>query len=286
MKKSDLVLSPGQRIILFVCIFMLCYLLAMGAIFVVGRLLGNNIGATVRISAVVQDVFAFIIPAVLTALLVTRRPAQLLALTKKTDLLSLAIVACILFVSVPLQETIIAWNASIHFPPAIESLARNMENLAAETMKVFMSDTSVVALIVNILIVGIAAGFSEELFFRGCLQRMLVIGGANRHVVIWFVAVLFSAFHFQFYGFVPRMLLGAYFGYLLLWSRSIWLPIFAHALNNSIYCITAWMQVRKDGVEILNNPPTATWQWYTVALSALGTLALLYILWRRRKISD
>ena len=52
--------------------------------------------------------------------------------------------------------------------------------------------------------------------------------------VIWITAILFSAFHLQFYGFVPRMLLGAYFGYLLLWSKNIWLPICAHFFNNAL----------------------------------------------------
>ena len=42
------------------------------------------------------------------------------------------------------------------------------------------------------------------------------------------------------------MLLGAYFGYLLIWTGSLWAPVAAHMLNNMMFVLTAWLQVR-DG---------------------------------------
>ena len=60
---------------------------------------------------------------------------------------------------------------------------------------------------------------------------------SNPHTIIWIAAILFSAFHLQFYGFLPRMILGAYFGYLLYWSKSIWIPVFAHFVNNAFAVI-------------------------------------------------
>jgi membrane protease YdiL (CAAX protease family) len=38
--------------------------------------------------------------------------------------------------------------------------------------------------------------------------------------------------HMQFYGFLPRMALGAMFGYLLVWTGTMWVPILAHFVNN------------------------------------------------------
>jgi membrane protease YdiL (CAAX protease family) len=38
----------------------------------------------------------------------------------------------------------------------------------------------------------------------------------------------------QFYGFIPRMLLGAVFGYLVIYSGSIWAAVLAHFVNNSL----------------------------------------------------
>ncbi|MDE6391000.1 MAG: CPBP family intramembrane metalloprotease, partial [Duncaniella sp.] len=92
--------------------------------------------------------------------------------------------------------------------------------------------------IASILIVGVLAGLSEELYFRGALQRLLATSPLGAHTAVWVTATLFSLMHMQFYGLVPRILLGALFGYLFLWTGSIWLPVIIHALNNSIYILS------------------------------------------------
>ena len=78
------------------------------------------------------------------------------------------------------------------------------------------------------------AGLAEEILFMGALLSIIRKKATNPHLAIWIVAIIFSAIHFQFYGFIPRMLLGAFLGYLLYWSKSIWIPVFAHFLHNAI----------------------------------------------------
>ena len=89
--------------------------------------------------------------------------------------------------------------------------------------------------------VGALTGIGEELTFRGIIQSLVTEKSNNHHIAIWVTAILFSAIHLQFFGFFPRMLLGAFFGYLLVWSGSIWLPIYAHFLNNSMAVVAAYM---------------------------------------------
>jgi hypothetical protein len=60
----------------------------------------------------------------------------------------------------------------------------------------------------------------------------------NIHLSIWITAIVFSAIHMQFYGFLPRLMLGAIFGYLLIWSGTIWAPILAHFTNNALAVVT------------------------------------------------
>ncbi len=67
---------------------------------------------------------------------------------------------------------------------------------------------------------------------------------------IWVSAILFSALHMQFYGFFPRMLLGAFFGYLLLWSGSLWLPIIAHFVNNCVAVIFYYLKF--NGIKVVD----------------------------------
>ena len=182
----------------------------MGSAYIIGRALGSNPAAAIRITTVIQDLMTFIVPAVATAVFVTRRPADLLCLTRSPRIVFFIGILAILVVSIPVQEAIIYWNHNITLPQsmsAFENAARTMENSAFQAMATLLSDTSVPALAVNILIIGILAGLSEELLFRGCFQRLLTTGGVNRHVAIWTVAICFSALHFQLFGFVPRILL-------------------------------------------------------------------------------
>ena len=282
MKKSDLVLTLGQRHILLLCIFLICFLLTSAAAWLLGRLLNGNPIAAMRISTVLQDVLVFIVPAVVTAMLVTRRPAELLCIAKAPKAGTCILIAMILIVSVPMQEAIIYWNYHIQFPEFMQGFAetaRRMEDAANGAMKMLLSDTSTGALIVNILIIGVFAGLSEELLFRGCFQRLLVTGGVNKHLAVWLVAFFFSALHFQLFGFVPRMLLGAYFGYLLLWTRSLWAPVLAHTFNNTLYVVTAWYQTRTSGLDGLDSEPEL-WSWWLTSAGTVMTIAGLYLLWQ------
>lgn len=280
MKKNELVLSLGQRLLLLLCTFLVCYVLTVAASYVLGRVLAGNPAGALRISAVLQDFLTFIIPAVVTALLVTRRPAELLCLTRRPTAITILLVVIVLAVSIPVQEAVIYWNYHITLPESMsgfEAAARALEETAFNTMKTLLANDSAAALIVNILIVGVLAGLSEELLFRGCFQRLLTTGGVNPHVAIWIVAIFFSAMHFQLFGFIPRTLLGAYFGYLLLWSGSLWVPVTAHILNNVMFVLTAWYQVRTEGVDTLSGDPSLWPTWATVTSLAATALALYFI---------
>ncbi len=287
MKRSDLVLSLGQRLFLLLCMFLICYVLTVVLSYLTSRALVARPAAALRIGALIQDVVTFIIPAVACSVFVCRRPASMLCLQKPGPVM-LLLVALMLAVSVPLQEAVIYWNYHIALPEsmaAFEEVSRSLEDTAFSTMKVLLGDTGTGGLILNLLVVGVAAGFAEELFFRGCFQRLLVTGGVNVHLAIWAVAACFSALHLQFFGFVPRMLLGAYFGYLLLWTGSIWVPVTAHVLNNMIFVFTAWLHVRSNGIDALTNDPSMWSLWPTLG-SAAATGAVLYAMWRLRQSAE
>lgn len=284
LQKKDLLLTRGQRLLLLACMFLFCFGLTLVLVYFASMFLSEKPVAAMRISAVLQDVFAFILPSVATCMIVTHKPAELMCLNRRIQLPAVLMVVGILVASIPLQESIIYWNNNISFPESLQAFAREAraaEDRANAAMLLMLSDTSVVSLILNILIVGVGAGFSEELLFRGTFQRLLTTGGINRHVAVWSVAFVFSALHMQLFGFVPRMLLGAYFGYLLLWTGSIWMPILAHTLNNSIFVITAWHQLRYHP-EVPFSADSELWPWLWIAASTLLTTLLLAAIRSRR----
>lgn len=234
--------KPGSAIVLLFSMFAFFLILTPILTGLLGGLFKKP-EAALRIAMVVQDLLVFIIPALVMALVSTRLPARLLAVDVRPACNQLFLALLALLCSVPAMNLIISWNEGIHLPESmagVEATLRTLEKNAADVTEMLMAGASVPSLIVSVLIIGVLAGFSEELFFRGALQRMVMMTKLNAHAAIWLVAFLFSLFHFQFFGFVPRMLLGAFFGYLLWWSGSLWIPVAVHMFNNALVVCSTW----------------------------------------------
>ncbi|MDE5857703.1 MAG: CPBP family intramembrane metalloprotease [Muribaculaceae bacterium] len=278
-----LAVRPAVSLILLACLFIF-FLMATAFImqFLVSKI-PNQAGA-LRIGAVIQDLLVFIIPAIATAMVSTRLPARLLMIDSKPTLIMILATVAAMIVSVPAMNMLVEWNNSIELPDSLSEVAaqmRAMEDAAEKSVEILMGGTSIGSLIISILIIGVMAGFSEELFFRGALQRILSFS-TNAHVAIWVTAFIFSAFHLQFFGFFPRLLLGAFFGYLLYWSGSLWLPIAAHVFNNSIVAIVQWMRQRQlIGVDLdkVGSNPGETPDMILFIISIILTLVAIFILY-------
>ncbi|MCC8144871.1 MAG: CPBP family intramembrane metalloprotease [Bacteroidales bacterium] len=131
-------------------------------------------------------------------------------------------------------------NQKMVFPEWLRGLEEWMltqEEVNNQLIEKMLYAETIWVLIFNIIIVCVLTGIGEEFIFRGILQNIFGKVIKNPHLVIWTVAIIFSAIHLQFYGFIPRLLLGAYFGYLLFYTKNIWIPALAHFTNNLISVI-------------------------------------------------
>lgn len=138
-------------------------------------------------------------------------------------------------VSTPFLSWIIELNEGMSLPDfmaGIEQWMRTSELQAADLTKAFLTFDGIGSLIYVLIIVAIVPAVGEELLFRGVLQKIFIQWTKNPHRGIWITAILFSALHMQFFGFFPRLLLGVLFGYIFYWSKSLWLPILGHFINN------------------------------------------------------
>lgn len=194
---------------------------------------------------ILQTLGMFILPPLLLAKFLHDRPLQFLNLDSWPSWLAIGIVSLIIVAGSPVIEWISIVNQHLVLPSwmsSIEEWMRNSENQANEITQAFLSTKSFGGLLGNIIIVAVLPAIGEELLFRGLIQKLIKNMTGNSHWAIWITAALFSALHLQFFGFLPRMLLGALFGYLLEWTGSLWLPIIAHFINNAagvvIYFIT------------------------------------------------
>ncbi|MDE7345706.1 MAG: CPBP family intramembrane metalloprotease [Muribaculaceae bacterium] len=191
-----------------------------------------------------QNILAFIIPAMLMWKICFKlSPLCAIEADRFPSMKMIGIALAIYFIGMPALNQIVYWNQELQLPGFLSSFdqwCRDLERLAEEQTKGLLNSTAFIPTAMNILVIGVLTGIGEEFFFRGALQRGLVWCGVNPHTAIWTSAIIFSAVHFQFFGFVPRMLLGAFFGYLYWWGRNIWVNSFAHALNNSLVIISTW----------------------------------------------
>lgn len=177
----------------------------------------------------------------------------------------------------PFDGLFIEWNKNIQLPEsmkAIELWMKTSEDAAAELTTFLTAFNTPVRFAVGMLVVAVAAGASEELLFRGVLQNLLFKTWKNPHWAIWVAAFWFSFIHFQFYGFVPRMLLGAMFGYLYYWTKNLWVSMFAHFVNNGFTLLMVYLyqiNVTKTDIEKVEDVPTIG-----AMMSFIITVGILY----------
>jgi len=135
----------------------------------------------------------------------------------------------LLLVAFPFVQFIFSLNKQLPLP----AWAIEQEELINTTIQHLLYVQSTPDLLFNLLTIAILPAIGEELLFRGIIQTNLEKGIKNPHLAIWLTALIFSFIHFQFQGFIPRVLLGAILGYLFVWSRNLWIPIIAHLVYNA-----------------------------------------------------
>ncbi|UII27971.1 CPBP family intramembrane metalloprotease [Fulvivirga maritima] len=170
----------------------------------------------------------------------------------------------------------IEWNSNLVFPEFLkgfEQWARAKEDQMAEMTEFLTEFNSIIEIVLAFIVIAVIAPIGEELVFRGFVQTLTHKFSKNIHVAIWVSAILFSAIHMQFFGFIPRLLLGALFGYLYYWSGNLIIPILAHLVNNGFTLVMVLLaQKEVIGYDIEN---TDTVPLPTVLIFAIITTGLL-----------
>ena len=200
---------------------------------------------TLKWIQLLQTITLFLLPSLILAYLCAQTPCKWLQLDKKVDGTVLLWAIGIMLVALPAINLTSHWNQQMVLPTWLSGVEEWMKNKEAEAewlTKQFMSVTTISGLLVNLLLIAVLPALSEEITFRGVLQQLLTAphrlspfaSRLSPHLAIWLTAIIFSAIHMQFYGFVPRMLMGALFGYMLVWTGSLWVPMLMHFVNNGM----------------------------------------------------
>ncbi|MFV0269138.1 MAG: lysostaphin resistance A-like protein, partial [Draconibacterium sp.] len=229
----------------------------------------------------VQAIGLFILPPLILAYLYQGNISKYLYLNKSFQGSSFLMVIVLMVFMMPFINFTAELNSRLSLPSwlsDVEQWMRNSEDEAARLTEAFLNVKTIPGLAFNLFMVAFLPAIGEELLFRGVIQKIFTRMTRNHHWGIWISAILFSAMHMQFFGFIPRMVLGAVFGYLLVWSGSMWLPMLGHFLNNAI-AVTAMFLVNNgtigEGVEDYGST-----SYYAATISLVIIAALLYLIKR------
>ena len=228
---------------------------------------------------VVQSFGLFIVPPIILGWLFKGNIVKYLNLHKNVNGASVLLVTLLIIFALPLINFIGEWNNQMQFPEwlaGVERWMRNAEDNAMELTEAFLKVDTTGGLLFNLFMIAFLPAIGEELLFRGVIQRIFTKMTKNYHWGIWISAFLFSALHIQFYGFVPRMLLGVLFGYLLIWSGSMWLPIIAHFVNNGFAVVAMYLadkEIISPRVEDIG--ATGSYYWVVISLLLVGLFSWL-----------
>jgi membrane protease YdiL (CAAX protease family) len=244
--------------------------------------------SVLKLIQTISEIGTFILPALFLAYAFDNSASHYLRLDKKADGISVVAVFAMLIAAVPVINFLGELNSRMVLPDWLAGLEQQIkasEEEAGKLTEKFLQINSVMQFIYAMVMIAVLPALGEELLFRGILQRIFSEWSRNKHTGVWATAILFSAMHMQFYGFVPRMLLGVMLGYLYFWSGSLWLPILAHFINNGAAVIATYLY-RQHSISV--NPDTiGTEQDYlSLLISVVLTAALLWFIYRRERFRN
>lgn len=191
---------------------------------------------------------------------------------KSRHLIPIVLTVAITFSFMVVNSIFIEWNENVTFPEGmeqVEEFLKQQENQLRELTEYLTTFDSFQDFMLAFVIIAILPAIGEELLFRGLIQKKIAAIFRNPHAGIWLAAILFGIIHFQFYGLVPRIFLGALFGYLYYWSGSLLMPIIAHFINNGFSLLMFYLY-QQDMVEFDVAETTALPSSYIIVFLLLG----------------
>jgi membrane protease YdiL (CAAX protease family) len=292
------VLTPFSRLLFSVILVLSCFL----AFFIAGILLAiplfginlfstlsvlNDFGdpanvALLKFLQIVQSLGLFIVPPLLAGFLFAGNTWRYLGLNRLTRPVNFLLVLVMMFAALPFINWLVALNLRMDLPAflgGLEAWMKSAETEAQELTEAFLNAGTTGGFLLNLFMLALLPAVGEELLFRGLIQRLLGEWLRNIHLAIWISALIFGVMHMQFFGLLPRVLLGALFGYLFYRTGSLWIPIWAHFINNAAAVVAAWLGQRGtigsnyEEFGATDNP-------FLIALSFAAIVAILYLVSR------
>ena len=228
----------------------------------------------------IQFLGLFVIPSLLFGYFSDPRPLQYIGLQQKGKGIYWVLGIASLLLAIPLVQYTGELNRQIDFGPGMQPWLQSMEDSAAQQIKFLLGNNQLGDLLLNIIFIALFAGVGEELFFRGVLQRLFIKATKSPWAGILITAVVFSAFHFQFFGFIPRFLLGAVLGAIYWYSGSLWPAMAAHFLYDAFFITLAYFYP-----QVIDTDTMPVSQAVMIGSAVVSAALVVLLVWLMKKAS-
>jgi hypothetical protein len=221
----------------------------------------------------------FIVPSLVFAWLASPKPLHYTGFRKTFHPTWLIIALFIMVLAAPMTGWLGQMNQNIHFG-SMDAWVRKGETDAAKLIENILNMQSFTDLLSSLFVLAFLPALSEEIIFRGILQRIFIRITQKPMVGIVITAVVFSLLHMQFLGFLPRAALGIVLGVLYWYSGSLWPAIIAHFINNALQIIGVYLHKQKIITTDIANDNIRIPFWLGL-LSLTLVASLLYFMIKR-----
>lgn len=243
---------------------------------------GKNLSRPLMIwLLIIQDIFLFALPAFLFAKIVSIRNDYFYF--KKTSSINLWLIALLIaFAAMPASDFFSQINEWIPISKHLQSIFKAAEQQYNSQAIAIIDVKSLGGFIISILIIALLPAIVEELIFRGSLQQVLLKWTGKAFPTILITAIIFSAVHLSYYGFLPRVLLGVVLGYVYYFGKNIWLNMFVHFINNASVVTFLYISSRSKPIDP-KMMDSASAPFYMQIIGILVLIAALYSFYKNAK---
>ena len=201
-----------------------------------------------KVSQLFSSVGIFIVPPILLAALRGKPVFKELSMNVKPLAFWIVFCCVLMWIQLPFINAIGFFNNELVFPEflkGIETWMREKEDAAASVTRAFLDMPTAMNLLESLFVMAVIPALGEELLFRSAIQPLISKWTSRPQLAIWLTAFIFSFIHFQFYGFLPRFIMGAFLGYLFFWTGNIWYAVAAHFANNGLAVVMSYLVQHK-----------------------------------------
>jgi membrane protease YdiL (CAAX protease family) len=227
----------------------------------------------------IASIGTFLVPAYLFTKIFNLNFAATTRFNRGFTILALFLSMAVLLFASPLIGWMIEQNERLLLPDwlqGVQAWMKKLEDANALLITTFLKMSGIGDLIFNLIIVALLPALCEEVLFRGILIPFFREWTGKTHLAIWITAFLFSLIHMQFFGFLPRMMLGVLLGYLFIWSGSLWVPLIAHFINNGLAVLVSYLSEKPEMQGLEDVAVTSPWILLGSAFVVSGILYLLH----------